>query len=203
MTPRPFMCWPGSRSTYPGRIRSRKRATGSSICASGCPRAATGRVMCCWQTPPSSARCSAVTRAWSASGRTLSQRGEVTQRREEPMTAEADVVLELDDIQSGVLRPRPAPYAATYLVLRIDDRNAGRELMRRVSVVVTSAANPTSPLADTWVSVALTSHGLKALGVPQESLDSFAWAFRQGMAARAKELGDTGDSSPQNWEIGR
>jgi deferrochelatase/peroxidase EfeB len=72
--------------------------------------------------------------------------------------------------------------------------------MRRLSQVVTSAANPTSPLADTWVSVALTYHGLKALGVPENSLDSFAWEFQQGMAARAKELGDTGESSPENWE---
>src|SRR5262244_2557569 len=116
------------------------------------------------------------------------------------MTPEGNVLLELDDIQSGVLRPRPTPYAATYIALRIDDRSAGRELMRRVSAVVTSAANPTSPLADTWVSVALTYPGLKALGVPQNSLDSFAWEFRQGMAARANELGDTGESSPENWE---
>src|SRR5215470_6996007 len=56
---------------------------------------------------------------------------------------------DLMHIQSGVLRPRPTPYVATYIVLRIDDRNAGRELMRRVSPVVTSAANPTSTLADT------------------------------------------------------
>ena len=41
-------------------------------------------------------------------------------------------MLELDDIQSGVLRPRPTPYAATYILLRIDDRKAGRELMRRL-----------------------------------------------------------------------
>ena len=80
------------------------------------------------------------------------------------MTAETETRLELDDIQSGVLRPRPAPYAATYIVFRIDDRKAGRELMRRASAVVTSAANPTSPLADTWVSVALTYQGLQALG---------------------------------------
>ena len=96
--------------------------------------------------------------------------------------------LELDDIQSGVLRPRPTPYVATYIAFRIDDRNAGRDLMRRVSEVVTSAANPNSPLADTWVSVALTYQGLKALGVPQESLDSFSWEFRQGMASRCKDL---------------
>ena len=111
-----------------------------------------------------------------------------------------NAVLELDDIQSGVLRPRPTPYAATYIALRIDGRNAGRELMRRLNTVVTSAANPISPLADSWASVALTYQGLRALGVQQDSLDSFAWEFRQGMAARANELGDTGESSPENWE---
>ena len=109
-------------------------------------------------------------------------------------------MLELDDIQSGVLRPRPAPYVATYLLLRIDDRRAGRELMGRLGDVVASAAHPTSPAADTWVSVALTHEGLKALGVPPDSLDSFAWEFRQGMAARASALGDTGDSDPARWE---
>ena len=116
------------------------------------------------------------------------------------MTRDAETGLELADIQSGVLRPRPTPYAATYIVFRIDDRKAGRELMRRASAVVTSAANPTSPVADTWVSVALTFQGLRALGVPAESLDSLAWEFRQGMAARAKELGDTDESSPEHWE---
>ena len=63
-----------------------------------------------------------------------------------------------------------------------------------------SAAHPTSPAGDTWVSVALTYPGLEALGVPQDSLDSFAWEFRQGMAARATALGDTGESSPEHWE---
>src|SRR5436190_2078489 len=108
--------------------------------------------------------------------------------------------LELNDIQSGVLRPRPTPYVATYIGLRIDDDKAGRELIRRIAGVVTSAANPTSPLADTWVSVALTYQGLKALRVPQESLESFAWEFRQGMASRAWDLGDVGESTPENWE---
>ena len=116
------------------------------------------------------------------------------------MFADPPTELELDDIQSGVLRPRPTPYVATYFAFRIDDRRAGRELMRRASQVVTSAANPNSPLADTWVSVALTYKGLEALGVPQAALDSFPWEFRQGMAARADELGDVGESAPENWE---
>lgn len=109
-------------------------------------------------------------------------------------------MLELDDIQSGVLRPRPSPYAATYVLLRIDDRAAGREILRRLGSVVASAAHPSSPAADTWVSVALTYAGLEALGVPQDSLDSFAWEFRQGMAARARALGDTRESAPERWE---
>jgi Dyp-type peroxidase family len=111
-----------------------------------------------------------------------------------------DAKLELDDIQSGVLRPRPTPYVATYIALRIDDRQTGRELMRRVSKVVTSAANPTSPIADTSVSVALSCKGLEALGVPKESIESLSWEFRQGMVARAHDLGDFGESAPEHWE---
>lgn len=110
------------------------------------------------------------------------------------------MLLELDDIQSGVLRPRPSPYAATYIVLRIDDVKAGRALMERLAAVVSTAGRPTSPLSDTWVSASLTFTGLRALGVPQECLDTFAWEFRQGMAARAKALGDVGESSPEHWE---
>src|SRR5215471_6875613 len=109
-------------------------------------------------------------------------------------------VLELDDIQSGVLRPRPTPFVATYIIFRIDDVNTGRELMRRLSTVVASAAQPASPARDTWVSVALSFQGLKALGVPKASLDSFSPQFQQGMAARAKNLRDLGESSPENWE---
>lgn len=109
-------------------------------------------------------------------------------------------MLELDDIQSGVLRPRPAPYAATYLLFRIDDAVAGRALLGRLGPLIASAADATSPASDTWMSVALTFRGLEALGVPQDSLGSFSWELRQGMAARAKALGDVGESAPEHWE---
>src|SRR5436190_1747799 len=49
------------------------------------------------------------------------------------------VNLELDDLQGGVLHPRPSPYVGTYLLLRIDDRGAGRELLRRLHPVVERA----------------------------------------------------------------
>ena len=92
------------------------------------------------------------------------------------------------------------PYVGTHLLLRIDDRDAGRELVRRLQPLVGSGRAAPDPSAEAWITVAFTYNGLKALGVPQESLESFAPEFRQGMAARAKELGDVGESAPERWE---
>jgi len=47
-----------------------------------------------------------------------------------------------------------------------------------LSEVVASAAHPTSPAGDTWVSTALSYQGLKALGVPRASLESFPPEFQ-------------------------
>jgi Dyp-type peroxidase family len=113
---------------------------------------------------------------------------------------EACVALELDDIQSGALQPRPSPYVGVYILLRIDDRRAGRELLRRLIPALADATSPADPSHQAWVSAQLTFQGLKALGVPQDSLDSFPLPFQQGMVARAAELGDTGESAPENWE---
>ncbi len=111
------------------------------------------------------------------------------------------VVLELDDIQNGVLHPRPSPYAGAYILVRIDDRRAGRELLRRLIPVLADATSPADPSRQARISAGLTFEGLRALGVPQDSLDSFPLPFRQGMAARAAaELGDIGESAPEHWE---
>jgi Dyp-type peroxidase family len=66
--------------------------------------------------------------------------------------------------------------------------------------VVSPATDPAHIAEETWLSIALTFHGLKALGVPKESLNSFPPEFQQGIAARAAKLGDAGESAPQNWE---
>jgi Dyp-type peroxidase family len=116
------------------------------------------------------------------------------------MTGATGISLELDDIQRGVLHRRPSPYVGTYLLLRIDSREAGRKLVRRLCPVIESAQSSSGPAQGASISVGFTYQGLKALGVPQDSLASFAPEFRQGMAARAAELGDSGDSSPDHWE---
>ena len=107
--------------------------------------------------------------------------------------------LEIDDIQAGALFERPSPYVGTYLMLHITDRADGRELVRRLHRLVTSARTSGGE-DETSLTVAFTYHGLAALGVPQTSLDSFAPEFREGMAARAARLGDAGESRPEHWE---
>jgi Dyp-type peroxidase family len=116
------------------------------------------------------------------------------------MTTETSLTLELDDIQAGTLRSRPSPYAGAYILLRIDDHRSGREMLRRLIPALSSAADPADPGKQAYISAALSFQGLKALGVPQDSLDSFPPEFQQGMAARAAELGDVGESAPEKWE---
>ncbi|MGW2086999.1 Dyp-type peroxidase [Streptomyces sp. NPDC001880] len=110
------------------------------------------------------------------------------------------VRVEIDDVQSGALRPRPVPYEGKFVFLHVDDRHAGRGLLRRLLPVTSGGLPGADRSQDAWVAVAFTYQGLRALGVPQDSLDSFPRAFREGMAARAELIGDVGESAPAHWE---
>ena len=130
------------------------------------------------------------------------------------MTAEAAGVaasppaLDLGDIQRAVLwhfplqgcTGGPAPYAASYLVVRVDDRRDGREMLRRLIPFVATSSTTGRPETPAAINLALTYRGMAALGVPDASLQSFPEPFRQRMAARARVLGDTDESSPENWD---
>ena len=107
--------------------------------------------------------------------------------------------LELHEIQATVLRQRPAPYFGTHVVLRVDDARAGRAALRRLTPYIDSAAG-WRIAANAWLSVGISYAGLEALGLPQASLQSFPEAFRAGMAARARQLGDEGVNDPDNWD---
>ena len=85
-------------------------------------------------------------------------------------------------------------------MLRIDDAKQGREMLRRLIPHVAPAEDWWVPTLPGWLGIAFTYQGLKALGVPQTSLDTFPQEFREGMAARASVLNDVGDSAPGNWE---
>jgi Dyp-type peroxidase family len=111
----------------------------------------------------------------------------------------APVTVELDDIQATLLRYRPEPYYGTHVMLHVGDAQAGREFLRRLTPHVDSAAEWWRA-SEPWISVAITYAGLVALGVPQESRESFPEAFRVGMAARADELLDHGANDPEHWD---
>ena len=115
-------------------------------------------------------------------------------------TSTRSPTLETSDIQATVLRPRPKPYRGEYLLLRIGDIGQGREMLRRILPYVAPADEWWVPSLPGWLGIAFTFEGLKALGVPQASLDSFPIEFRQGMAARAAILHDFGVNAPANWE---
>ena len=106
------------------------------------------------------------------------------------------VTVELDDIQATVLRYRPEPYYGTHVMLaRRRTRGPGASFLRRLAPHVDSAADWWQA-GEPWIAVAITYSGLVALGVPEDSLQSFPEAFRVGMAARADQLLDHGDERP-------
>ncbi len=107
--------------------------------------------------------------------------------------------LDLHEIQATVLRPRPAPYFGSHVLLRVDDAQAGRAFLRRLTPHVDSCADWWSA-TDPWIAVGISYAGLRALGVAEDSLQSFPEAFREGMAARARQLGDVGLNDPNNWD---
>ena len=122
----------------------------------------------------------------------------VTESIVEKLSARAPT-LDLHEIQATVLRQRPAPYFGTHVALRIDEPNAGRAFLRRLTPYIDSAAGWRIG-ANAWLSTAISYTGLEALGLPQESLQSFPEAFRVGMAARARQLHDEGVNDPKNWQ---
>jgi Dyp-type peroxidase family len=109
------------------------------------------------------------------------------------------VTVELDEIQATVLRYRPEPYYGTHVMLHVEDPQAGREFLRRLTPYVDSAAEWWQA-GDAWTAIALSYTGLVALGLPPDSLQSFPETFRVGMATRAEQLRDYGPNDPRNWE---
>src|SRR3954469_18853316 len=111
-------------------------------------------------------------------------------------------MLELDDIQHILLTRTPA-LTGRYIFVTFGDAESGRAWLREVLATVRSAAAvDTSQKKSSWVTVAFTWNGMRALGLDQEALQSFPEEFRQGMAARAAVLGDIGENAPVHWVDG-
>lgn len=109
-------------------------------------------------------------------------------------------MLDLDNIQHILLTRTPA-MTGRYEFLSFDITAGGRAWLSELADRAQSAADVRKTMdgSERWVTLAFTWNGLRALGVPEDSLATFPKAFREGMAARADILGDTGANHPDNW----
>ncbi len=103
-------------------------------------------------------------------------------------------------VQGDILKPYGLLVSA-HLFVNVADPASGRAILAAALPTITSGAHWAEKPAST-LNVAITHPGLAAIGVPTAILDSFPQAFREGMAARAEMLGDTGASDPTAWDDG-
>jgi len=110
--------------------------------------------------------------------------------------------VELDDVQGLVRFGYKHHSEATFLLLRVRDRGAARRWLAAAPV---SSAETVEPPPATVLQIALSSEGLRALGVAEAIVESFAADFVTGMsndANRARRLGDVGANDPGGWQWG-
>src|SRR5262244_2009693 len=109
-------------------------------------------------------------------------------------------MLENEDIQHILLTRTPA-LTGRYEFLSFRNAMSARVWLSAILETVQSAAEVQASVSQDkrWVTVAFTWNGLRALGVDEASLATFPDEFRQGMAARADILGDTGANHPDHW----
>jgi len=113
----------------------------------------------------------------------------------------------LTDIQGFILRGYNMP-TVRHFILKINQAEAARRFVG--SLVDGAVAHPQITSAAHWgsdkpnygLNIGFTYEGLKALALPAPSLYSFSGsrAFVAGAAARAKAIGDTGESAPERWD---
>jgi Dyp-type peroxidase family len=112
------------------------------------------------------------------------------------------VQLDLADIQGDILRAYGNSYDCTsYAFVHISgSAPEAREWFAGLLSHVTTAEPWREGKPLTTLNVALTAAGLRALGVSEQTVGTFAIEFRAGMAGRAAVLGDEGPSAPAEWE---
>ena len=118
--------------------------------------------------------------------------------------------LDLHDIQGNIVKGygRYGFPKARYLFFHITHEKKAREFILKIVDDITTSA-PWTPegsvedgtgIPNVTTNIAFTYGGLKALGLPRKSLQSFPVEYVMGMQARRDIVGDTGRSAPENWD---
>jgi deferrochelatase/peroxidase EfeB len=93
-------------------------------------------------------------------------------------------------------------HRASFVLLQVKDAELARAWL--ATAPVTSAATA-SPLPATALQIALSSDGLRALGIAPSVVDAFSSEFLVGMSGdpgRSRRLGDVAQNDPARWEWG-
>lgn len=118
--------------------------------------------------------------------------------------------LDLHDIQGNIVKAygRYGFPKGRYLFFEVCEGEAGRRFVRELVPMITTSApwrdrgsrSEGTPIPDITLNIAFTYRGLRALGVPRASLQTFPDEFAMGMKARRDILGDDGASAPECWD---
>lgn len=109
--------------------------------------------------------------------------------------------LERHDVQGLVVSGYAHMHQASFLLLRVGNPHAARGWVGELAGRVTSSEKAEERRC---INVAFSAGGLRSLGVADRDLTTFSVPFHEGMAKahRQRILGDTGASSPEQWQWG-
>jgi Dyp-type peroxidase family len=130
----------------------------------------------------------------------------------------ADKPLGLDEIQGNILAGFNKDHASFLLFSLPEDPGRAQGWLRDIVDEVATTAEVQAfnalfkmirarhhregAVEAAWMNVAFTHAGLAALGVTQQDLDAFPPEYREGMRARASQIGDLGANDPSQWVDG-
>ena len=106
--------------------------------------------------------------------------------------------VDLGDVQAHTIRSYKATLAC-HLGFQFEAAKPARDMLAALAPHLTNAH--TSRNQEVCITLGLTHAGLQALGLPQQTLERFPVAFREGPRLRSQRLGDVGRSDPGQWEV--
>jgi deferrochelatase/peroxidase EfeB len=89
---------------------------------------------------------------------------------------------------------------ARFMPFRILGAQAGRDFLTELLPLITPGEWGPGNRPEMTTNIAITFPGFCALELPGECLATFPAEFQEGMRARAKSLGDTNGSAPDQWD---